>query len=325
MKKIFTLFTILCAMSITFAQTVPNASFEDWTDTHTAVGWNSSFNVSFPVNYGGFDLTVVLDYNAATRYADGHTGTYSAQLIPQQANAQMGGFSLYSIDLPGMIQLGQFNTEGIEDIDFENADLSSMDELSLEQYITGGIAFNQIPEKITAWVAYSSPSDTLRATVMLTRWNNGTREVVARGDLYDPNTYTSFTMVEVPVSVNEDMEGITPDTLNIIFSTASGSTCSADSRLTIDDVEIVMPTGVCDLTFPLFSVSPNPADETISLTPATDGEYDVRMFDTNGKLVWEGQHLVNTTDINVTTFTSGVYFMQIRQNGQVKTQKVVVK
>ena len=327
MKKIFTLFTILCAMSITFAQTVPNASFEDWTDTHTAVGWNSSFNVSFPVNYGGFDLTVVLDYNAATRYADGHTGTYSAKINIQEAHAQMMGQNLYTINIPGMIQLGEFNTDALSTFDFSSLDLNNMDmnDFDLTEYMTGGVACNRIPEKLTAWVAYRSTSDTMRVMVVCTRWNNGTREIVAQGDYYDSQNYTDFTPIEVPVHVNEGMEGITPDTLNIVFSTASGS-CNENTELTVDDVELVLSdVAVMDLTYPLFSVRPNPATDKIILTPATNDEYEARMFDTNGKLVWEGQHLVNTTDINVTTFTSGVYFMQIRQNGQVKTQKVVIE
>ena len=323
MKKFFTFLMAVCAMSFASAQTVPNASFEDWTDANTAVGWSSTFNVSIPVSYSGMSLDVVLDYKAATRYADGHTGTYSAKLTSQQANAQLMGYNLYSIDLPGVIQLGNFNTEGLSNIDFDNLDMANMD---LTQYINGGIAFDQVPAKITAWVAYYSPSDTMRVGVLCTRWNNGTREIVAQGDFLTSENYEDFTQIEVPVTVKDGMEGVQPDTLNIIFSNASGTTCDAASVLTIDDVAIQMEgDAIYDLTFPLFSVRPNPATDVIMLTPGVNTNYAVRMYDTNGKRVWEGYGLTNETEINVNDFTPGVYFLQIQQNGQVKTEKVIVK
>lgn len=323
MKKIFTLFLAVCAVSVAFSQTVPNASFEDWTDVNNADGWNSTFNVSIPVSYGGMNLDVVLDYKAATRYADGHSGIYSAKITPQQAHAQLMGMNLYSIDLPGVIQLGTFDTEAFSNMDFDNLDIEN---LNLTQYIHGGVAFNQIPSKITAWVAYYSPSDTMRVGVLCTRWNNGTREIVAQGDFLSGVNYENFTQIEVPVTVKEGMEGITPDTLNIIFSTASGATCDASTALTIDDVAIEMgDNAIFDLSFPLFSVSPNPASDFITLTPGVNAEYAARMFDTNGKLVWEGNNLTNVTKISVNDFTPGVYFLQIKQNGQLKTEKIIVK
>lgn len=324
MKKIFTTLALICAVAFTFAQAIPNASFEEWSDTHTATGWNSAFNASIPVEYSGFNLNVVIDFNAATRLADGHTGEYSVQLNSQEANAQMMEMNIYTINLPGMIQLGDFDIDALTNLDFENADIDNMD---LTQYIHGGVAFNQIPTKMKAYVTYTTTADTMVAAVMLTRWNNGQREVVAKGELQSSTPYNDFTQIEVPITVQEGMEGVTPDTLNIIFSTAKGM-ADANTIMVIDDVELAMgdDDAIFEIgTLPIFSVRPNPATENIILTPATNENYAARMFDTNGKLVWENSNLQGETTLNVSNFTKGVYFLQVKQGQNVKSQKVLVK
>lgn len=328
MEKISTLLIALFCTCFSFAQTVPNGDFESWTDEHTATGWNSSFYTSFPFTYNGFSLDIVIDYNAATRNATAHTGTYCAQLSTQTANAQLYGSNLYSIPLPGMIQLGQFNTEGLANIDFENAD---MDNLNLTDYVYGGVPFTEVPAKITAWVSYFSTADTMRAGVILTRWNNGEREIVAQGDLIYGENSDDFVQVEIPVTVKEGMEGVAPDTMNIIFSSASG-TADGNTLLAIDDIEIVMTAEdssdvrIFDVTsLPIFSICPNPTSDVVKLTPATHETYAARMFDINGKMVWNAENLQGETQVNVTSFSKGTYFMQVKQGNNVKSEKVIVQ
>lgn len=323
MKKIFTTLFIFCAVAFAFAQTVPNASFEEWSDTHTATGWNSAFNTSMEIEYSGLPITVVIDYNAATRLADGHSGEYSVQLNSQAASAQLMGMSLYEIQLPGMIQLGDFDIDALSNMDIENADMDNMD---LTQYIHGGIAFNQVPAKMKAYVTYTTTSDTMVAAVFLTRWNNGQREVVAKGDLQSNTQYNEFTQIEVPITVQEGMEGVTPDTLNILFCTARGM-ADESTVMVVDDVELQMEgDAIFEIgALPIFSVRPNPATENIVLTPATNENYSARMFDANGKLVWENNNLQGETTLNVSNFTKGVYFLQVKQGQNVKSQKVLVK
>ena len=92
MKKVFTTLFAVLAMTFAFAQVaVPNGGLEEWTDTHTPVGWNATFNASVPVDYLGFTLDVIINYQAATRNATAHSGSYAAQISTQTANATMGG------------------------------------------------------------------------------------------------------------------------------------------------------------------------------------------------------------------------------------------
>lgn len=323
MKKLFTLSLIILACAATFAQTIPNASFEDWSDATTPVGWNSKFSTSFPIEYSGISATVVIDYNAATRYADAHQGTYSAQLRTQTANLQIMGMTVYSINLPAIMQLGQFNFNGISDLDFENIDVNALD---LTQYLNGGIACNQIPQKMTAWIAYAPyDGDTMHAAVVLTRWNNGQREIVAQGNFASGDNDTDFRQIEVPIAVVSGMEGVTPDTLNIIFTTSMSMT-NENTALVVDDVELAMANGIVEVTtLPLFSIYPNPATDHIVLSPLAAGEYSAQLFDANGRLAYSASALNGETSINTTSFAKGVYMLKVKQGENVKSEKVIVR
>lgn len=323
MKKIFTTLFAVLAIAFTYAQIVPNASFEEWTDTHTPAGWNATFDANIPVDFQGMSLNVVINYQAATRNANAHTGSYAAQLSTQTANAQMMGTTLYSINLPGIMHLGEFNVDAFSTLDV--GEMTNPDAIDWTQYLTGGIACTQVPEKVTAWLAYSTTEDTLTAGVVLTRWNNGQREIVAEGRYEYDQEIENYTMIEIPVTYKDGMEGVTPDTMNIIFANSGGST-NENTILAVDDVEIVSGDYIYEVsTLPLFSVRPNPASEIMVLTPFTDESYAARMYDNSGRLVWSADNLQGETQLNVSEFTKGVYFLQLKQGNNVKSEKVIVK
>lgn len=323
MKKIFTTLFAVLAIAFTYAQVVPNASFEEWTDTHTPAGWNATFDANIPVDFQGMSLNVVINYQAATRNANAHTGSYAAQLSTQTANAQMMGTTLYSINLPGIMHLGEFNVEAFSTLDV--GEMTNPDAIDWTQYLTGGIACTQVPEKVTAWVAYNTTEDTLNARVVLTRWNNGQREIVAQGMYESDQVMDDYVQIEIPVTYNEGMENVTPDTLNIIFTNSNGST-NENTLMSVDDVAISAGDNIYEVsTLPLFSVRPNPATEVMILTPFTDESYAVRMYDNSGKLVWAAENLQGETQLNVSEFTKGVYFLQLKQGNNVKSEKVIVK
>lgn len=336
MKKIIIALLAFCSFSMAFAQTIPNAGFEEWTDNTHPIGWNSSFSAIIPFNYMQMPITVIIDYNSANRTTNAHSGEAAVEIIPQSGDAVMSGMTLYTIDVPGIVQLGQFNTEAIHNIDFNNFDINNFD---ITQFAYGGIACNLLPERVTAWVNYSTIGDSLRAGVIATRWNNGQRQTVAQGEYIHQGAISEYTQIEIPVSVCEGMNGIEPDTVNIIFSNGSRSIDTA-TRLYLDDVELyasaVTPgedttdqedtTAIFSIsTLPVFSVQPNPATDVITILPLDGSEYALRMYDTNGKLVRELYGLQNETRLDVNSLTKGVYFLQVKQGTNVRTQKVIIR
>lgn len=318
MKKIFIALIAFFGLTVAFAQvTVPNAGFEEWTDNTHPAGWTAAFSHTFSIDFYGNPFEIPVDYNAANQSTEAHSGTYAIEVVPQQINA-----FITTVDVPGVIQLGQFNMTALEEVDFASFDFSSFD---ITEFVDGGIACSELPLKATAWVKYTTTSDTLRVGVVATRWNDGTRQTVAQGEYRHPGSITEYTQIEVPFTVCGGMEGIQPDTINIIFSN-SGREVDINTRLYIDDVELVSPTGIFNLSnMPVFSVQPNPATDVITVTPIANEEYALRMYDMNGKLVQELYGLQNETRLDVSTFTKGVYCLQVKQGENVKSQKVIIK
>lgn len=334
MKKLFITLMAFFGLTAAFAQTVPNAGFEEWTDNTHPVGWNGNFSSMIPVTYMGFSLNVIVDYHAAQMSDVAHSGSSAVMLVPQEASAVMGSTPVYSIDLPGVVQLGEFNTAALQNIDVNN--LSSMN-FDIADYTYGGIACDQLPDSVKAWVKFSTVQDSLRAGVVATRWNNGQRQVVAQGEFLHQGEISEYAQITVPVAVKSGMEGVQPDTVNIIFS-SGGQSIDANTLLYIDDVEmytsVVTPGDTTDTpgtaifsidNLPVFSVQPNPATDMLSIVPLSSSEYALRLYDMNGKLVREMTGLQNETRLNVSDLTKGVYFLQVKQGANVKTQKVVVK
>ena len=338
MKKLFITLLAFFGLTTAFSQTLPNASFEEWTDNTHPVGWNGTFSANIPVTYMGFSLNVIIDYRAANQSTNAYTGDAAVELIPQTANAVMGTSTLYTLNLPGVVQLGEFNTAAFQNIDVSN--MSSMN-FDIADYVYGGLACDQLPERVTAWVLFNTVEDSLRAGVVATRYHNGQRQVVAQGEYFYQGAISEYTQIEIPVSVKEGMQGIQPDTVNIIFSCGSQSV-DPDSRLIIDDVELyttpVIPGGDTtdipgdDTTaifsidhLPIFNVQPNPATDVITVVPLANNEYAVRLYDMNGKLVRELYGLQNETRIDVSNLTKGVYFLQVKQGTNMRTQKVLIK
>lgn len=328
MKKLFISLIAFFGLAAAFAQTLPNSGFEEWTDNTHPVGWNSNFSAMIPVTYMGYSLNVIVDYHAANMSDIAHSGEKAVMLFSQEASAVMGSYPLYTIDLPGVIQLGEFNTAALQNIDVNN--ISSMN-FDIADYTYGGIACNQLPDSVKAWVKFITIQDSLRAGVIATRWYNGQRQVVAQGEFLYQGEISEYSQITIPVAVKNGMDGIQPDTVNIIFS-AGSQTVDTDTRLYIDDVELytsaVTPgeNAIFSIdNLPVFSVQPNPATEILTVVPINGSEYSLRLYDMNGKLVRELNGLQSETRIDVNDLTEGVYFLQMKQGANVKTQKVVVK
>ncbi len=340
MKKLFISLIAFFGFAVAFAQTtVPNAGFEDWTDNTHPANWNSTFNTTVTLSFG----TAVIDYHSANKSTDAHSGESALEIRPQQADLTTA-FGNMQYPLPGVVQLGEFNTSALQNIDMSNFNMSNLD---ISQYATGGIACNQLPDSVTAWVKFLTASDSLRTGVIATRWYNNQRQVVAQGEYLYKGAVSEYTKITIPSIVKAGMEGIQPDTVNIIFCCGS-MTVDTASRLYVDDVElftsVVEPDDTTDIpggdttdipggdttaifnlsTMPVFSVQPNPATDVITVVPMVNSEYAIRLYDLNGRMVRELHGLQNETRLNVSDLNKGVYFLQVKQGANVKTQKVLI-
>ncbi|MBN2890308.1 MAG: thiol protease/hemagglutinin PrtT [Bacteroidales bacterium] len=69
---------------------------------------------------------------------------------------------------------------------------------------------------------------------------------------------------------------------------------------------------------------PNPSNGVVYLS-GLEKENNVTVFDTNGKLVFEQQNVVDKSEINLTNTQSGVYIMNISTGGNTIQHKLIIK
>lgn len=315
MKKISILLLFVSACILGFAQ-IPNAGFEMWTSDTQADGWNSSFSFNRTIETGYFPIPIEIEYSAAEQTTDAHSGSYAMKLVPYTTNIMMLG----DITIPGICQLGGFDLSSLE-----NGDLSDLAEFDFDftNLMYGGAPCHETPLKVKAWLKYFSDEDTCTILVLATRRNNNIVEIVARGELKIGETVTNYTQFEVPVETL--IEGAVPDSINIVFAGASSRNCSEITELFVDDVTLETAAGIYDLNNFLFSVSPNPATDKVTLKSISTEAYDACLYDMNGRLMWQGTHLHDRTDIDVSVYAKGTYVVTITQNGKVRSEKVMIQ
>lgn len=95
----------------------------------------------------------------------------------------------------------------------------------------------------------------------------------------------------------------------------------------VDDMKVTgtVTAGVNDALSNKFSMFPNPANNVISISNADNVLVNsINITDINGRIVMSNNYNgVNTTELNVSALTSGVYFVNINTNEGVATKKLM--
>lgn len=74
------------------------------------------------------------------------------------------------------------------------------------------------------------------------------------------------------------------------------------------------------------SVYPNPSKNVFYIKLNNNTPFDIRVTDINGKVVYTKKQMNATTPfpLQMETYSSGIYFLQIRANNQLTSRKLVL-
>jgi len=72
------------------------------------------------------------------------------------------------------------------------------------------------------------------------------------------------------------------------------------------------------------TVFPNPANNMLNIRTDKVGG-DVKIFDLLGNVVWQGQMNSKQTSVDISALSAGVYAVEMTNNGQRLTSKVIVQ
>lgn len=324
--------------SLSAQHEVVNAGFEYWQDNQP-VSWTASLAgnilVTIPV-LGEQAVPISIDFGV--RSTDAHSGNYALKLqakklgmpggssggLPNMQNgdmmcpgmAQLGNAGEFNIPMEALMDLlpdsGSFN---MEDLSSNMEDLSSLS--SLLNLISPGDSCSQTPVSIDMWIKYLPDGSDSMSVIAFTK-----KDGLSKGFAFytTGETLSEYTQISVPFTNSlADCDTIA------IMLISGGKNTSLATELYVDDITLNYNTvGITENVLSGTRVYPNPAADYIHFNTASQDSYDYRLSDLSGKVVAEGLQVRGTQSVPVSALASGIYMLNIRQQSQSVTKKVVV-
>ena len=335
MKKSFILLIVLTIVfsfsSKVNAQSV-DLDFESWANANENRDWST-----------GISLGSLVTLQFGTRSTDKHSGTYALQIQPQRFHGLLGQGAM---NIPGICQLGRNKALnlGITQIlallelfsgDFDITDITELGTLveDFSDLIGPGFPISRTPESVEFWTKFqpASEGDTISITVIATAWNSTTKtsDLVAYGMYIETSSipeYQKITLGVDPITPN-----IQADTLKIIIS-CGGSSPNLNTKMWIDDMkingaELSLTASVSEFDNGIIcNIFPNPAVGKITVSPENQNkEYALRVYDIQGKMIWEKLQLIGEVELDITQYVAGAYLFELNQDNKKMTKKIVIE
>ena len=153
-------------------------------------------------------------------------------------------------------------------------------------------------------------------------------------------------VVSDKVMSNDLSEGLKISTLQqeeLTFSLEGGAFITDPndrvSNITVADIEaqngvvhvidkVILPdqnaTSIDEIRNADLSVYPNPADDILNIESSVQFS-DIRIMNITGKTVLHRNAISNNEKIDVSSFTSGIYFVMVESDGSVNTRKIIIR
>jgi len=296
MRKNFTLFTLFLLGSLALnAQNEPIITGHESFET-----WNAASIGELPEYFDGTNIVVIAGFVEVETVTKGTAA-------PQEGSSYvvMEGKDLQGNTIPGIVTYGT--------IDYNN------------MTITGGLPYTTRSAQLKGYYKYTpAAGDSAIAIAYLTK--NSTDTIAIGAIKFDATVtvWTEFTADLVYLS------NLDPDTLNIILSSSADvNTAQVGSKFEVDNIwleGVVTSIENVNNNFD-FSVNPNPANDIINIKMGNTKNVTVNIHNAIGKIV-----LTKTfnnissldKDINLSELNSGIYFIEVINNGKSQTKKLVI-
>ena len=265
--------------------------------------WDVAEEGQLPEYWDGFNRTVEFGGMAVGSVVCVHKDS----LAPQEGNYSA---RIVSTSVAGGAPVSGMLTAGNLMVDFTNQTGD----------VIGGLAYNQTPTTFTGWYKYQPVGvDTASITV----WFLSGGAQIAGNDLFISGTTTDWTFFSIDLAYPP---GITPDTVNVLFSSSDDvNNVSEGSTLEIDAIQFIQGNaGVETLGMAQLEVYPNPAKEYLIVKVDENSRGEVSIYSANGKICLTQKIMGPATSISLTSLPSGNYTVVFRDElGSISTQALV--
>jgi Secretion system C-terminal sorting domain len=290
MKKIYFTLSFLVLSASLIAQTIPNGSFENWSNTQGYADPDDWTTLNFLSFFSGLDL-------GATQESPGAVGSSYCRLT---CTADADGLPSPSFAITGQVNFftGQGNT---------------------------GFPVNNIPDFLSGQYRSLINGDDLAGVVcFFTRWNQaaGVSDTLAVGSAEYTQTQSTWSNFDIPIVPL--MTG-TPDTCLILIIAGGGNAPEIGNYFDVDDLHFTGGVSSIDeQTNSMFSIYPNPMNDLLMIDLSTmENSNDVSLFDTQGRLLEKWQLGATRTTLNVAHLPAGSYIMHVSNRRGRWTQSLI--
>lgn len=286
---------LLTVFSVSKAQTIPNSSFEDWTNMGSysnPSGWatmNSTTNAS--------------SIFTATKGTPGNTGTAYLKLTSKTIGSSV---------VNGMAVSGK------------------IDSLTMEP--KSGFPFTKRPTSLTGkWqhMIYGTSQGSIE--VILTRWDSTMkiRMTVGSGKITLSGMAMSWANFSIPINYTESSN---PDSC-MIFMQASGATPTNLDYLWVDNLAFTgLTTGFLNNKNLItnLGIYPIPSQDKLMISLSLNENRNVKMevIDLNGKTILTKNINLQTgylvQELNISTLSNGSYLLKVSTNNSTDTKKFII-
>lgn len=126
------------------------------------------------------------------------------------------------------------------------------------------------------------------------------------------------------------LSGLAPNTMYRVMVCEYSGTPGAEEYVTAEAVGnpanfTTMKVGINDYSNEEYTIYPNPVGSSLTIKGSLSSTAEISIYSSDGNLKMKSIHSGTETNMEVNHLTSGVYFIQIRNNQQISIYKIVKK
>ena len=87
------------------------------------------------------------------------------------------------------------------------------------------------------------------------------------------------------------------------------------------DCDYQQLTATEEVETPIFDISPNPTTDKINISGK--GHFDITFYDLNGKALFTKKDIYENIELRLEEYPKGIYFIKMKKENQMVTQKVI--
>lgn len=171
---------------------------------------------------------------------------------------------------------------------------------------------------------YAKSSQAMGGPSVEIKFFNANEDEIYTEFWYPADSMEVYTYISIPLTPPITPEDPPPAYARILVSAQVGDFTPGHAWISVDAMTLGVPQSIRESGKEVFDIFPNPASEKITVRSSQNVIGNLKIFDAQGKMVFEKHIRDNSADIDVRTFSPGVYFVG-SDNMNIKASTFIVK